>query len=452
MDGQGPVTGPTEAAVALAPRVAVVGRQNVGKSTLVNRLTGRRVAIAHGSPGVTRDRLDVPVRWADRAVVLMDTGGFTREAAGIDRSVIAQADRAMAGADLILLVVDAATGIQEEDATLAGRLRRSDRPVLVVANKIDGESQDPSVAEFHGLGLGEPVPVSALHGRGTGDLLDRILALLPEGSQPQLDGEPRFALVGRPNVGKSSLFNRLVEDDRAVVHDEPGTTRDAIDSVVEVAGRPVRFIDTAGFRRRSKAQGVEFFGLVRSLQAIDSAHVALLVLDAAGGLTAEDKRVAARAVEAGRGLAVALNKWDLVVPDERDPLFKELGRELRLFPGTPVLRVSALTGRGTGRVIPALLEVHAAWSKRVPTAEVNRALERSAAAHPPPRGTHRILYGTQVSAGPPSFVLFGAADPGPGYRRYLENSLRKEFGFDGVPVRLTFRPKGAPAGRRRRDR
>jgi GTPase len=325
--------------------------------------------------------------------------------------------------------------------------------VLVVANKVDGVSQEALAAEFHGLGLGEPMAVSALHGRGTGELLDRVLQVIPDGTQAQPEGEPRFALVGRPNVGKSSLFNRLVQEERAVVHDEPGTTRDAIDSVVEVDGRALRFIDTAGFRRRTKTRGVEFYGLVRALQAIDAAHVALLVIDAADGLTGEDKRVAARAVEAGRGLVVALNKWDLLPSDERDVLFKELGRELRLFPGTPVLRTSATSGRGVNRLIPALLEVHAAWAKRVPTADVNRVLERSTAAHPMPRGTHRILYGTQVSAGPPSFVLFGAADPGGAYRRYLENTLRREFGFDGVPVRLSFRPKGRqPADGRPRPR
>lgn len=424
-----------------APRVAIVGRQNVGKSTLLNRLLGRRVAIAHETPGVTRDRLEVPVQWGDRTFALVDTGGFTSDAAGIELSVAAQAERAADAADLVLLVVDATTGLQEEDATLARRLLRTTRPVLVVANKVDGDAQEPFASEFHGLGLGEPMAVSALHGRGSGDLLDRILELLPEGAEANPDDEARFALVGRPNVGKSSLFNALVEEERAVVHEAAGTTRDAVDSVVEVDGRRIRFIDTAGMRRQTKTTGVEYYGLLRSLRAIESSHVALLVVDASEGLTGEDKRIAARTVEAGRGLVVVLNKWDLVDPDARDPLFKFLGRELRLFPGTPVLRTSAIRGGGVKRIVPALLEVQTSWSRRVPTSEVNRALEELLASHPPPRGSGRVRYGTQVSAGPPTFVLFGAEDPGPSYRRYLENSLRRRFGFDGVPVRISFRPK-----------
>jgi GTP-binding protein len=423
------------------PRVAVVGRQNVGKSTLLNRLVGRKIAISHESPGVTRDRLEVEARWDGRTFSVVDTGGFAHDAEGIERSVARQAQRAAESADLILLVVDATAGIQEDDAILADRLRRSARSVLVVANKIDGESQEPLAAEFHGLGLGEPMAVSAVHGRGSGDLLDRMMALLPPGGDPRPEDEARFALVGRPNVGKSSLFNRLVDEERAVVHEEAGTTRDAIDSVVEVEGRTVRFVDTAGFRRRTKAKAVEFYGLVRSLRAIGECHVALLVVDASLGLTGEDKRVAARVAEAGRGLVVALNKWDLVDPEERDALFKQLQAELALFPGTPVLRTSAVRGTGARRIVPAMFGVQANWVRRVPTAEVNRVLERLLAAHPLPRGMGRIRYGTQVSAGPPTFVLFGARDPGPSYRRYLENALRREFGFDGVPVRLSLRPK-----------
>ncbi len=261
----------------------------------------------------------------------------------------------------------------------------------------------------------------------------------------------RFALVGRPNVGKSSLFNRLVKDERAVVHQEPGTTRDAVDSIVRVAGRPVRFIDTAGLRRPGKTQGVEYYSLVRSLRAIDAAHVALLVVDATEGVTGEDKRAAARVVEAGRGLVAVLNKWDLVPAGERDGRLATLRRELEIFPGTPVLRASALTGLGVGRVLPALLGVHASWSKRVATAEVNRTLESALAAYPPPRGAGRIRYGTQVSTGPPTFVLFGAHEPPPAYRRYLEGVVRRAFGFDGVPVRLSFRPRQrGPATRRKR--
>jgi GTP-binding protein len=423
------------------PRVAIVGRQNVGKSTLFNRLLGRRAAIADEMPGVTRDRLELPVIWGGRSFVLVDTGGFMQKARGIEATVGRQAARAVDEADLILLVVDATSGVQEEDAVLAKTLRRSTRSVVVVANKVDSERQEPMAAEFHKLGLGEPMPVSALHGRGSGDLLDLVVELLPEGPEPGPSEEALFALVGRPNVGKSSLFNRLVEDDRAVVHDEPGTTRDAIDSVLEVEGQRLRFIDTAGLRRQIKTKGVEYYGLLRSLRAIESSHVSLLVVDASEGLTGDDKRIAARVVEAGRGLVVALNKWDLVPSEDRSRLFEDLTEELRVFPGTPVIRTSALRGTGVGRVIPALRQVHESWARRVPTAEVNRVLRAASEAHPPPRAAGRILYGTQVSAAPPTFVLFGTAQPPASYRRYLEHALRKAFRFEGVPVRLAFRQR-----------
>jgi GTP-binding protein len=367
----------------------------------------------------------------------------------VEETVVRQALRAAEAADLILLVVDGQAGITAEDESLARRLRRSTRPVLVVANKVDSEAQEPTVAEFHGLGLGDPIPVSALHGRGSGELLDHILDLIPEGPEPQLEDEARFSIVGRPNVGKSSLFNRLVAEDRVVVHPEPGTTRDAVDSVVELEGRRVRFVDTAGFRRPGKTQGVEYYGLVRSLRAIDSAHVALLVVDASQGLAGEDKRVAARVAEAGRAMVAALNKWDLVPSGERAERFIQLSRQLQIFPGTPVLRTSALTGSGVGRVAPALLSVHAAWSRRVATAEVNRVLEAAMASHPPPGRVGRVRYGTQVGVGPPTFVLFGSGDPGPSYRRYVEGNLREAFALGGVPIRLVFR-KGKP--RRRTSR
>ena len=312
---------------------------------------------------------------------------------------------------------------------------------MLVANKIDADRQDPLTSELFGLGLGEPVAVSALHGRGSGELLDRIIAMLPRAAEPRADDEARFAIVGKPNVGKSSLFNRLVEEERSIVHDEAGTTRDAIDSRMEIDGMTVRFIDTAGLRRRTRTQGVEFYGLLRTERAIEGSDVALLVVDATGGLTAEDTRIAADVMKAGRGLVVALNKWDLVDSDERDDLFKYLKRELRLFPGTPVLRTSAVRGTGVRRIVPALLDVHRNRARRTPTAEVNRALERYVARHPPPRGTGTIRYGTQVATRPPTFVIFGIGDPGGAYTRFLENSLRRDFGFDGTAVRISFRPK-----------
>ena len=429
------------------PTVAVIGRQNVGKSTLVNRLVGRREAIAHESAGVTRDRLELPVEWRGRRFVVIDTGGLMSRPRGVEAAVVKHALLASEEADLILLVVDAAAGLTAEDEELGRRLRRSSRPVVVVANKVDTEAHEPLAAEFHGLGLGEPLPISALHGRGTGELLDRVVELIPERPEEPLEDEARFAIVGRPNVGKSSLFNRLVREERVVVHAEPGTTRDAVDSVVEVEGRRFRFIDTAGFRRPGKTEGVEYYGLVRSLKAIDAAHVALLVVDASEGLTGEDKRVAARVTEAGRGLVAVLNKWDLVPSGERAARYEDLGRKLEVFPGTPVVKTSALSGSGVGRLVPALLAVHEAWTRRVPTAEVNRVLQDATAAHPPPSRAGLIRYGTQVGVGPPTFVLFGSGDPGPTYRRYLEGVLRSAFGLRGTPVRLIFRARRRGRGR-----
>lgn len=420
----------------------------MGKSTLVNRLLGRRAAIAHEVSGVTRDRVELAVQWAGRAFVVVDTGGVARRPSELEANVARQASLAAESADLILLVVDVTTGITEEDESLARRLRKASRPVVVVANKVDSEAQEPLAAEFHALGLGEPVTISALHGRGSGELLDRILDLIPHEGEPHLEDEARFCLVGRPNVGKSSLFNRLVREERAIVHEEPGTTRDAVDSIIRLDGQAIRFIDTAGFRRGPKARGVEYYGVVRALRAIDSAHVALLVVDAAEGLTGEDKRVAARVGDSGRGLVAVLNKWDLVPRGDREARFLELQEALALFPGTPVVRTSALTGLGVNRLIPSLLAIHGAWTRRAATSEVNRVLEEAQGAYPPPRQAGRILYGTQIGAGPPRFVLFGSGDPGPSYRRYLENTLRKELGFPGVPLRLSFRPR-RPRGRRR---
>jgi GTP-binding protein len=424
------------------PTVAVVGRQNVGKSTLVNRLFGRKEAIAHEESGVTRDRIEVPVSWRGRSFVVVDTGGYVSRAKGIEALVTAQAERAARDADLVLLVGDVRTGIQEEDLVLAERLRRATVPVLVAVNKVDSEDSEPDAAAFHGLGLGEPMPVSALHGRGSGELLDRMIELLPDMEEQALvEGEPRLALVGRPNVGKSSLFNRLVGEERSVVYEDAGTTRDAVDALVRWEEGPVRFVDTAGFRRPGKMQGVDYYGLVRAMRAIDRAHVVLLVLDATEGLTSEDKHIADRVMEAGRGLAVAVNKWDLVERGSRDRLFKELTDQIRTFASAPVFRTSALTGAGVGRLPSALVGLHATWTRRVPTAEVNAVLHEAQGERPPPRAGPRYLYATQVASGPPSFVLFGGRPPDPAYRRFLENRLRKAFGLEGVPIRLRFRPR-----------
>ena len=426
------------------PRVAIVGRQNVGKSTLLNRLLGSRDAIAHRDPGVTRDRLERPVSWRGRSFVAVDTGGYVHRPRGVEAHVTAQAERALADADLILMVVDAEVGPQEEDAALARRLRQATVPIILAANKVDSPAREPQAAELYGLGLGDPVPVSALHGRGSGDLLDRIVALLPDRDDAESAEEASegvFSIVGRPNVGKSSLFNRLVGEDRSVVYEEAGTTRDAVDALVEWDGRRVRFVDTAGFRRPSRSQGVEYYGYVRTIGAIDRSHVAALVVDAGEGVTTEDRRMAARVAEAGRGLVVAANKWDLVPKGEREERFRQIQERVEVFPGVSVVRASALTGAGVGRVPPALLAAHDAWTRRVPTAEVNKVLERAQGENPPPRQTGRVLYGSQVASGPPRFVLFTAGPVPPGYARFLENRLRRAFGFDGVPIRFSFRPR-----------
>ncbi len=433
------------------PAVAVIGRQNVGKSTLVNRLFGRREAIADEVPGVTRDRVELRASWRGRTFCLVDTGGFLQGARGIEALVSAQAERAAAEADLVLLVVDGRTGPTEEDAALARRLRRATIPVLLVVNKIDSDSDEADAAAFLALGLGEPFGVSALHGRGSGDLLDRVVALLPAPSEePEPEGEPRFALVGRPNVGKSSLFNLLIGEERSVVYEEAGTTRDAVDALVEWSSGPVRFVDTAGFRRAARIQGVDYYSFLRTERAIERAHVAVLVLDATEGFTSEDKRIAARVIDAGRAFLLVANKWDLV--EERDRTFKTIGEELAPFARASVVRTSALTGTGVHRLPQLLLDLHGRWARRTTTAEVNRVLQASQTERPAPGGP-RYRYGTQVAAGPPTFVLFGGRAPGATYRRFLENRLRGEFGYEGVPIRLVFRSgrserRGSVAGRR----
>ena len=431
------------------PIVAVVGRQNVGKSTLANRLFGRREAIAHESPGVTRDRVELEAEWGGRRFRVVDTGGFAAKARGVDALVARQAEAATEDADVVLLVVDAQTGEQEEDAALARRLRRARGAVLLVANKVDSDREEGDAAWFFSLGLGEPVPVSALHGRGAGDLLDRIVMLLPQaetdGQEGEAAGEPRFAIVGRPNVGKSSLFNRLVGQERSVVYEDAGTTRDAVDAVVTWSGGRVRFVDTAGLRRPSRTEGVEYYGYVRAVRAIERAHVAVLVLDASEGFTTEDRKIAARVMQTGRGLAVIANKWDLVL--EKDPTFKELVAAVAVFSGTSVWRTSALTGAGVTRLPTELVDLHDRWGRRAPTSDVNRVLSEAQDERPPSAGV-RYRYGTQVSAGPPTFVLFGGRPPSPSYARFLEGRLRRAFGLGGVPIRLRFRAKRPRGGGR----
>jgi GTPase len=440
-------------AAGVIPKIAVVGRQNVGKSTLVNRLFGRRAMIAHDSPGVTRDRIEVEATWDGRTFGLIDTAGYLPAPGGIEALSGEQAARATSSADVVVLVVDVTTGITEDDARLARRLRRGSAPVVVVANKADSPRDDGDAGAFMALGLGEPIAVSALHGRGTGDLLDVLVTLLPETPEPdQAREEPRFAIVGRPNVGKSSLFNRLVAEERSVVSDVPGTTRDSVDSLVAWPdllpdGGRARFVDTAGMRRGQSVRSVEYYSFLRASEAIDRAHVAILVIEAVAGLTSEDKRIARRVMEAGRAMLVAANKWDLV--EDKDRVFKALGEELRPFADADAIRVSALRGQGVHRLPPLLVDLHHRWSLRNPTSAVNDVVHAAQRELPTPRSTGTLHYATQVATGPPTFVIFGGAhEPGPTYRRYLENRLRRDLGLAGVPIRLRFRAREAKGGSR----
>lgn len=418
--------------------VAIFGRQNVGKSTLVNRLVGAREAIADAAPGVTRDRVEREVDWNGRRFRLVDTGGVTARAKGIEALVAAQAERALDEADLVLFVLDGRAGPTEEDLALARRLRRISTPVLAVVNKVDEAGDERTVGAFARLGLGEPFAVSALHGRGSGDLLDRILELLPpDGTDAATDVMPAFALVGRPNVGKSSLFNRLVGEERSVVYEQAGTTRDAVDATVAWSRGAVRFVDTAGFRRTSTARGVDYYSFLRAERAIERADVAMLVLDAADGFTTEDKRIAARVLEIGRALLVVANKWDLV--DEKERAFARLRESSARFAGASVLRTSARTGSGVQRIEPALLGLHDRYASRATTATVNGVLQRAQDVRP---GAVRYRYGTQVSTRPPGFAVFGGRAPGATYERFLEGRLREALHLDGVPIRLRFRAKG----------
>ena len=439
------------------PTVAIVGRPNVGKSTLVNRIVGRRVVIVEERPGVTRDRKEVEANWRGRDFLVIDTGGWMPKGDDLDDKVSKQSERAIAGADLVVLLVDGAVGVTEEDDRVASLLRGLDRPVLLVVNKIDDAGREPGIWEFLSLGVGDPFAVSALHGRSTGDLLDVIVGRLPpEGDaaaddlsdRAELDADaPRVfavAIVGRPNVGKSTLFNRLIGDDRSVVHDMPGTTRDTIDTIVETPDGPVRFIDTAGMRRKSKIDdGTEYYSMVRALQAVDGADVALLVIDATGGVTAQDQRLAERVDAAGCPVVVLLNKWELLDDAEaRAAITLEVERKLHFIGRAPVLKISALTGKGVHKLLPALAESIDDYQKRVPTRKVNEVVMTAQAATPAPHGA-RILYATQGATDPPTFTLFASKEISPSYLRYIERRLREAFDFGTTPIKMRVRRRAS---------
>lgn len=437
---------------AALPLVAIVGRPNVGKSTLMNRVLGRRVAIVEEKPGVTRDRKEVEAEWLGHEFRLVDTGGWMVGGDALDKKVSAQSEQAIEDADVVLFVVDATVGVTEEDARVAGLLRAIDAPVLVVANKIDDQSREALIWELMSFGLGEPHAISALHGRGTGDLLDVVVSHLPEpdpaddasGADDGAEGDApvSVALVGRPNVGKSTLFNRLIGDDRSVVHDMPGTTRDAIDTVVETDVGRLRFIDTAGMRRKSRIdEGTEYFSMVRALRAVDGADVALLVIDATEGITHQDQRLAERVDGAGCPIIVVLNKWELLDEDARKDVLYQLGQKLHFLGENPVLRVSALNGRGVHRLLPALAEAITQYQTRVPTRKVNDLIRRAQQAQPAPHGA-RILYATQGATDPPTFTLFTSKEVPASYLRYIERQIQQEFGLGSTPIKLRVRRRG----------
>jgi GTP-binding protein len=434
-----------EAAVDL-PVLAVVGRPNVGKSTLVNRILGRREAVVQDVPGVTRDRVAYDANWRGRRFTVVDTGGWELDARGLAARVAAQAEHAVASADAVVLVVDATVGATETDSQVARVLRRGGKPVVLVANKVDDERTESDAAGLWSLGLGQPYSVSALHGRGSGDLLDAILDALPEAPREATGGGTgprRVALVGRPNVGKSSLLNRLTGEDRAVVDPVAGTTIDPVDSLVQLAGETWRFVDTAGLRRRVKeASGAEYYASLRTSSAIEAAEVAVVLLDAAEPISEQDQRVIGAVVEAGRGLVLALNKWDLLDEDRRLRLEKEIDRELARVRWAPRVNVSARTGRGLDRLAPALRTSLASWEQRISTGRLNAWLGDLVAATPPPvRGGRqpRILFATQAGTRPPRFVLFTTGFLEPSYRRFVERRLREEFGFTGTPIDVAVR-------------
>ncbi|WP_051186571.1 ribosome biogenesis GTPase Der [Nocardia tenerifensis] len=431
--------------VLAMPTVAVVGRPNVGKSTLVNRILGRREAVVEDIPGVTRDRISYEANWSGRRFLVQDTGGWEPDAKGLQQSVARQAEVAMQTADAILLVVDAVVGATATDEAAVKKLRRSEVPVILVANKVDDQKVESEAAALWSLGLGEPRMVSAAHGRGTGDLLDDVLAVLPETPREGTGGTGprRVALVGKPNVGKSSLLNKLADDERSVVHDVAGTTVDPVDSLVELGGKIWKFVDTAGLRRKvSHANGTEFYASLRTKAALEASEVAIMLIDASEPITEQDLRVISMVADSGRALVLAFNKWDLVDEDRRLQLDREVDRDLVRVPWAQRVNISAHTGRAVQKLVPAMETALESWDKRISTGRLNTWLKEVVAATPPPmRGGRlpRILFATQATTRPPTFVLFTTGFLEAGYRRFLERRLREEFNFDGSPVRISVR-------------
>ncbi|MCU1488499.1 MAG: engA [Actinomycetia bacterium] len=435
------------------PVVAIVGRPNVGKSTLLNRIVGRREAIVEEKPGVTRDRKEVEAEWIGRRFLIVDTGGWMPKGNALDEKVSKQSEKAWMEADVILFVVDASVGVTPEEQQIATRLRGTDKPVLLIANKVDSDKRENDVWEFMKLGLGDPWAISALHGRRTGDLLDEIIGFFPEGEdevvEEELDqngrkvpGVPAVAIVGRPNVGKSTLFNRMIGEDRAVVHDMPGTTRDSVDTEVQTDEGRIRFVDTAGMRRKSKIdEGTEYYSLVRALKSIDDADVAILVIDATEGVTHQDQRLAERVDASGCPVVILLNKWELLDEEKKLGVDHQVRERLHFMSESPVIKGSALSGKGIHRLLPVLAEAIEAYHRRVPTRKLNQVIQAAQSAHPSPTG--RVLYATQGATDPPTFTLFANKDMPPTYVRYLERKIREHFEFGNTPLKLRVRRRSS---------
>jgi len=434
------------------PVVAIVGRPNVGKSALVNRILGRREAVVEDTPGVTRDRVTYKAEWMDRRFSLVDTGGWEPDAKGIDRSVAAQAEVAIDLADVVLFVVDAMVGATSTDEHVVRLLRKANKPVFLVANKIDDARQEPEAAALWNLGLGEPHPVSAIHGRGVADLLDEIMKVLPDVSavaKQEIGGPRRVAILGRPNVGKSSLLNKAAGEERVVVNELAGTTRDPVDEVVEVGGKLWRFVDTAGIRRRVHLQqGADFYASLRTSAALEKAEVAVVVLDVSEPISEQDVRIIDLVLESGRALVLAFNKWDRLGDDDMEDidrrryLEREIEQDLAHVSWAPRVNISARTGRHLDKLVPALETALASWDQRIPTGKFNAFLSELVAEHPHPvRGGKqpRILFGTQAATRPPTFVLFTTGFLDAGYRRFIQRRLRELFGFEGTPIVINMR-------------
>ena len=425
--------------------VAIVGRPNVGKSSLVNRFLGRREAVVEDHPGVTRDRVSYIGDWNGQRFLVQDTGGWDPNVKGIHAAIARQAEVAMESADVIVFVVDTKVGITETDSVMARRLQKSQVPVILVANKFDSDNQYADVAEFYGLGLGDPWPVSAQHGRGGADVLDEVLRLFPETPRAHsiTAGPRRVALVGKPNVGKSSLLNKFTGENRAVVDNVAGTTVDPVDSLVQLDQQLWRFIDTAGLRKKVKnAQGHEYYASLRTRGIIDAAEVCVMLIDASEEISEQDQRVLNMVLEAGKALVIAFNKWDLMDEDRRYYLDREIDQQLAHLPWVTRINISAETGRALQKLEPAMIEALESWDQRVTTGQLNNWMREAIAANPPPMKNNRlprVLFATQASTQPPTIVLFTTGFLDAGYRRYLERKFRERFGFHGTPVRIAVR-------------